>query len=77
MQATTDARPLARDLGTTGEPDAFSMAEAARKSGLSRSVLYEHVTGHRQPRLETIKLGKRRLVTEDARRRWLATLAKG
>lgn len=77
MQAVTEPRAKPRDFGATGQPEAVSIEEAARLAGVGRSTIYEHLTGAREPRLESFKVGKRRLVRRAAVTRWLATLAKG
>ena len=47
------------------------MEEAARRAGVSRTFLYEHIGSGQLP---TIKLGKRRLVRLEALRAWLRHL---
>ena len=79
MQAATETRdkPKARDLGTAGAPEAVSIEEAARIAGLGRSTIYEHLTGAREPKLPSVKMGRRRLIRRDAIRQWLATMERG
>jgi hypothetical protein len=77
MQPANDTAHKPRDYGTGGPADARSIPETARLCGLGRSLVYQYATGLREPRLESFKVGKRRLVTEAARREWLAKLAKG
>lgn len=51
------------------EPLAVSPAEAARLAGIGRTTLYEAIGSGA---LRSLKLGKRRLITIDALREWLA-----
>jgi excisionase family DNA binding protein len=48
------------DLATGGGRLAYSVAEAARLTGLSRDLLYDQM---RQGNLDYIKIGRRRLIT--------------
>ena len=66
-----------KDLGTAGQPEAVSIGEAARISGLGRSTIYEHLTGAREPRLPSFKVGRRRLVLRSAIPAWLARMSEG
>ena len=59
--------------GTTVEPEAVSVAEAARRAGVGRSSLYEAIGRGEIP---TIKFGKRRLVRLASLRAWLLDLEK-
>ena len=62
------------DREPSAEAEAESVAEAARRAGVSRSFLYERVASGE---LATIKCGKRRLVRVETLRRWLASLETG
>ena len=79
MQVATQTRdkPVARDLGTAGAPEAVSIEEAARIAGLGRSTIYEHLLGAREPRLPSFKVGKRRLILRSAIPAWLARMSEG
>lgn len=57
--------------GNSGSPEAESVAEAARRAGVSRTFLYERIAAGELP---TIKAGKRRLVRVEALRAWLLRL---
>ena len=48
----------------------FSIPEACHAAGVGRSTLYEAIAAGE---LETLKIGKRRLVPDDALRTWLAS----
>ena len=65
-----------RELGVSGEPQAVSIEEAARIVGLSRSAIYNHLTGGHEPRLPSFKVGKRRLILRSAIPAWLEELAE-
>jgi excisionase family DNA binding protein len=54
-----------------GLAEALSVAEAAARTGVSRTFLYEHIASGELP---TVKLGKRRLVRVAALRAWLERL---
>lgn len=58
-------------LQTIMEPEAISVAEAARRAGLGRSTFYEAIARGDVP---TIKFGKRRLVRLESLRAWLREL---
>lgn len=60
--------------GPAERPDANSIAVAAQRSGISRSLMYEYATGDRKPALKTLKVGRRRLVLEEDRLRWLQAM---
>ncbi len=79
MQAATETRERskARDLGACGEPAAMSIDETARLSGFGRSTIYEHLTGAREPKLPSFKVGKRRLVLREDHAAWLRKFPKG
>ena len=79
MQAATETRdrPRAKDLGSAGEPEAFSIEEGARKSGMGRSLFYDYLTGAREPKLPSFKAGKRRLIRRETHAAWLAKLEQG
>lgn len=58
-------------LGRGVVAEAYSVEEAARAAGVSRSFLYERIA---LGELATVKAGKRRLVRVEALRRWLDSL---
>src|SRR3712207_134656 len=66
--ARVDPPPLV--LPPTPEPGAVSIAEAARRAGVSRSKLYQALPDD----LPSLKVGRRRLVRLGALRAWLAGL---
>jgi hypothetical protein len=70
------AHYTARDYGKSGDPEGISMDETSRIIGLGRSVTYEHAMGRREPKLRTVKVGKRRLSTREWARDFLAALAE-
>lgn len=57
----------------TGAPDAESVAQAARRAGVSRTFLYERIASGELP---SVKIGKRRLVRVEALRTWLKRLER-
>ena len=57
--------------GAAPAQEAVAVAEAARRAGVSRSLLYEAIGAGSLP---SVKIGKRRLVRVEALRRWLASL---
>jgi hypothetical protein len=61
----------ARDPGVTGGRIAYSVADAALVSGLSRSALYVAL---REKRLAAKKLGARTIITHDELARFVASL---
>lgn len=64
------------------EPETLSVAEAARRAGVSRTLLYEAISPRMArergwPLLPSIVLGGRRLVRLQALRAWLLALERG
>ena len=59
--------------GNSGSPEAESVADAARRAGVSRTFLYERIAAGDLP---TVKVGKRRLVRVEALRAWLLGLER-
>ena len=59
--------------GNSGSPEAESVADAARRAGVSRTFLYERIAAGELP---TVKAGKRRLVRVEALRAWLLRLER-
>ena len=49
------------------------MREGARRAGVSRTFMYEHIA---RGELRTVKLGRRRLIRVEALRAWLASLER-
>jgi excisionase family DNA binding protein len=62
---------LSNAIAPTSEPQrlAVSPSEAARLAGIGRTTLYEAIGSGA---LRSLKMGKRRLITIDALRDWLA-----
>jgi excisionase family DNA binding protein len=62
-------------LGAPSDPRlAVSPAEAARLAGIGRTTLYEALGSGA---LRSFKLGKRRLITIEALKEWLADAERG
>ena len=59
--------------GNSSSPEAESVADAARRAGVSRTFLYERIAAGDLP---TVKVGKRRLVRVEALRAWLLGLER-
>jgi excisionase family DNA binding protein len=66
MRSSTDQPPLE-------QLEAVSVDEAARRVGLSRTLLYERIAAGDLP---SVKIGKRRLVRLTALRAWLQRLER-
>ena len=66
MKSSTDRPPLE-------QLEAVSVDEAARRVGLSRTLLFERIAAGDLP---SVKIGKRRLVRLTALRAWLQRLER-
>ena len=63
--------PQSFDAGNPIEPLAVSISEAGRIIGIKRSSIYREIAAGR---LTAVKANKRRLLTMEALRAWLAAL---
>ena len=64
-----DTATVSESGGATTERLAVSPGEAARLAGVGRTTLYEAIGSGE---LRSLKIGKRRLITVEALRDWLA-----
>ena len=71
----SDARTqLDRESAEDGPRLAYTVAQAARALGLSKSMIYDQL---RANRLASVKVGKRRIITRQQIDAWLAGLPTG
>lgn len=71
----TDAlMQLDRESAEDGPRLAYTVSEAARALGLSKSMIYDQL---RANRLRSVKIGKRRIITRQQIDAWLAGLPTG
>jgi excisionase family DNA binding protein len=71
----SDARTqLDRESAEDGPRLAYTVTQAARALGLSRSMIYDQL---RANRLASVKVGKRRIITRQQIGAWLAGLPTG
>ena len=79
--STETATPW-RQAAADNEPETLSVAEAAERAGISRTLIYEALSSRLAkergwPVLPSISLGGRRLVRLEALRAWLLSLERG